>query len=405
MRLFLSGDRRCGAKFNTFSDTEPAGEIPMHDVYITRMAKCLPNEPVSNEEMENILGMINGHPSSARNYVLFLNGIKTRYYVRNKQGRITHNNAQLTAEAIKNLIDEHFTLQDIELLCCGTATPDQLVPSHASMVHGILENRPLEIISTTGVCCAGVQAYKYGFLSVKSGNTSNAVCTGSETPSFTMSARHFTKEMEALEALKEQAILPFEKEFLRWMVSDGAGAWLIENKPRAPISLRVEWIDSVSYAHELDVCMYSGCQKGADGIVQHWQSLDYECIQRHSITTLHQDVRLLRKCVIKYAVKSLKRAIEKMNLDLAKVDYFLPHISSESFRKPTQEEMEREGVNVPPDKWFTNLDHVGNTGAASIYLALEELVNSGKLKKGQSIYLAVPESGRFTYMSSLLTVC
>jgi 3-oxoacyl-[acyl-carrier-protein] synthase-3 len=250
-----------------------------------------------------------------------------------------------------------------------------------------------------------MQAYKYGFLSVKSGNTNNAVCTGSETPSFTNSARHFEKEMEALEAAKEQAVLPFEREFLRWMLSDGAGAWLIERKSRAPISLRVEWIDSVSFANELDVCMYSGWQKDADEIAQHWRSLDYETAQRQSILTLRQDVRLLKKCVIKYAVKSLKTTAEKMNLDVAKVDYFLPHLSSESFRKQTQEEMEREGVGIPADRWFTNLDHVGNVGAASAYLALEELVSSRKLKKGQSIYLVVPESGRFTYMSTLLTVC
>src|SRR5437016_14659025 len=119
----------------------------MEDVYITRIAKSLPNEPVSNDEMEGILGMINGEPSRARQLVLVQNGIDTRYYVHNKRGEPTHNNAELTAEAVKGLTDEEVTLNDVELLCCGTTTPDQLMPSHAAMVHGALNNRPMEIVS------------------------------------------------------------------------------------------------------------------------------------------------------------------------------------------------------------------------------------------------------------------
>jgi 3-oxoacyl-[acyl-carrier-protein] synthase-3 len=67
--------------------------------------------------------------------------------------------------------------------------------------------------------------------------------------------------------------------------------------------------------------------------------------------------------------------------------------------------MQKNGLEVPREKWFTNLDRVGNVGAASIYLALEELVNSHKLEIGQRIWLAVPESGRFMYMQALVTVC
>ncbi|MBQ0788287.1 MAG: hypothetical protein KBT69_12350, partial [Oceanihabitans sp.] len=51
------------------------------------------------------------------------------------------------------------------------------------------------------------------------------------------------------------------------------------------------------------------------------------------------------------------------------------------------------------------LSKVGNVGAGSIYIMLEELANSGKLKKGQKILLSVPESARFAYAYALLTVC
>ena len=69
------------------------------------------------------------------------------------------------------------------------------------------------------------------------------------------------------------------------------------------------------------------------------------------------------------------------------------------------EEMIKQGVGIPWENWFMNLSKVGNIGAGSIYLMLEELVTSGKLKKGDSILLSVPESARFSYSYAYLTVC
>jgi len=48
---------------------------------------------------------------------------------------------------------------------------------------------------------------------------------------------------------------------------------------------------------------------------------------------------------------------------------------------------------------------MGNVGAGSIYLMIDELLNGGKLQKGQKLLLMVPESARFAYVYALLTVC
>jgi 3-oxoacyl-[acyl-carrier-protein] synthase-3 len=62
-------------------------------------------------------------------------------------------------------------------------------------------------------------------------------------------------------------------------------------------------------------------------------------------------------------------------------------------------------IEIPKERWFTNLSTKGNVGAGSIYLMLDELYTSGRLKVGDKILLAVPESSRFSYVFSLLTVC
>src|SRR5690606_19468191 len=134
----------------------------MKDVYITRISKFLPNDPIDNEQMEEKLGIINGRASKARRIVLRNNQIKTRYYAIDDNGNVTHNNAQLTKEAVERLCDTDFSTKDIELLSCGTSSPDQILPYHASMVHGFLKNVNLEVNSPSGACCSGMNALKYG---------------------------------------------------------------------------------------------------------------------------------------------------------------------------------------------------------------------------------------------------
>ena len=62
-------------------------------------------------------------------------------------------------------------LKEIELLSCGTSSPDQMMPSHGVMVHGWLpETNAIEVVSPSGVCCAGMHAFKYAYLSIKTGD-------------------------------------------------------------------------------------------------------------------------------------------------------------------------------------------------------------------------------------------
>jgi len=377
----------------------------MFDVYITRAGKFLPNEPVSNDEMEDILGLINDTTSKARRIVLRNNGITNRYYAIDREGNITHNNAQLTHNAIEQLYDAAFTKNDVELLSCGTSSPDNLFPSHASMVHGLMDNRSIELNSSAGVCCAGMNALKYGFLSIRSGNTKNAVCTGSERSATWMLANKFNNEIINLKTLEEQPVIAFKKEFLRWMLSDGAGAFLLEDKPRGEVSLKIEWMESFSYAHEHEACMYAGGDKLKDGSLKPWQDYDAEEWLQQSIFSVKQDVKLLDKYVMDLGSLSTKKALEKHGVNPDEIDYLLPHVSSNFFGSKLYHSLLDHGIDIPEEKWFLNLSRVGNVGAASIYLMVEELMSSGRLKKGEKILLIVPESGRFTYSVAYLTVC
>ncbi len=377
----------------------------MFEVYITKSGKYLPNESVSNDEMETFLGLINNSVSKARRIILRNNGITSRYYALDKEGNPTHTNAELTNNAIAQLFDETFTTKDVELLSCGTSTPDNLLPSHAAMVHGLMKNQSVELNSSTGVCCAGMNALKFGFLSIKSGNTKNAICAGSERVSTWMLADKFENEAINLKNLEEQPIIAFKKDFLRWMLSDGAAAFLLENKPKGKNPLKIEWMEAFSYAHELEACMYAGGDKLENGDIKPWSDYKSNEWLTQSVFSIKQDVKILDKNILEKGAESMKSAMGKNSIKPEDITYFLPHVSSHYFVSGLYKSLAEKGIEIPMEKWFMNLKTVGNVGSASIYLMLDELLNSGKLKSGDKILLSVPESGRFSYTYAFLTVC
>lgn len=379
----------------------------MADVYINKITSFFPNDAVSNDEMEEYLGYIGGEKSKSKRIVLRSNGIEQRYYALKKGGEVTHSNAELTAMAIKKLFDSGDDLKNIELLACGTTSPDVLLPSHAVMVHGLLPGTSnIEVISNSGACCSGMQSFKHAWLAIKAGDKKVAVSTGSERISPQMRASAFEEELKYLERIEANPYVAFEKDFLRWMLSDGAGAFLLESKKSAEgPALKVEWIELSSFANELETCMYMGGEKDADGKMIGYHEMSAEDLVNNSVLSLKQDVKMLSENIVNKGFSFLSVLLGKKGIDINSIDYFLPHMSSHFFKDKIYEVLEANNIGIPYEKWFYNLKTKGNVGAGSIYIMLEELFYSGKLKKGDRILLAVPESARFSYAFALLTVC
>jgi len=373
----------------------------MNEVYINDVQKFMPNEPVDNKNIEEYLGYIGGKKSKVKNIVLRSNGIKSRYYVLEKgTQKPLFTNAQLCSNAINKLtLNSDFKLEDIECLACGTTSPDQLMPGHTLMVQGELKIDGIETISASGICLSGINALKYLYYGIKSGEIGTGVSCGSEASSPILCARNFKKESDHLiEELEKNTSIAFEKDFLRWMLSDGAGAMKVQNKPNTnKLSLKIKFIDVLSYAGNMPVCMYSGLDILEDGTNVSWRAYEQEEVMDKSLLSVSQDVKLLNENIVHYTVvKPLKEIIEKRNLDASDYSYFLPHYSSTYFRDKLYQGLIEANFEIPYEKWFTNLVTHGNTGSASIYIMLEELFNSGKLNKGEKLLCYIPESGRFS---------
>ena len=377
------------------------------NVYINDMAVFLPNAPVSNDAIESVLGKIDGYPSRLKRTVLKNNGIQFRHYAIDPgTGQMTHTNAQLAAEAVKRLKPYgEFTTDHIECLCCGTTSPDLLLPGHGLMVQGELSLPPCEVITGAGICLSGMIAFKYAYMNIATGMSQNAVCVGSELSSSFMRASFFSTVPKAGADVDKRPLLAFDTDFLRWMLSDGAGAAYLSGAPDPDrLSLRVDWIDYTAFAGEFDTCMYSGGVKTEEGRLIGWRHLNGHSGNGYMHPmAVKQDIRQLDRNIVETMKRTLKATISKHGLAAGEIDWFLPHYSSLFFREKFYQGMRDIDFEIPYERWFTNLSEKGNTGAAAIYIILAELFHSGKLKRGDRLLCFIPESGRFSHCFMQLT--
>lgn len=381
----------------------------LEPVFVRSTGSFFPNEPVSNDEMEEILGRIGGQPSRARRRILQSNGIQSRHYAIDRETKqMSHSNLDITVAAVRDAVTQAgFDLEELDCLACGTTTPDQLMPNHGLMVHGELGCRPCEVVATSGACLSGLTALKYAAMNVACGHAKRALATGSEVTSAIMRATHFPDGETPVEKLQENPVFAFGQDFLRWMLSDGAGALLLGNQPATSgLSLRIDWIDIVSFANELETCMYWGGEKQEDGSLRGWTQADQVADAiRGGMMNFTQDARLLGREIGRAMIlKGLTAVRERHPMEAEEFDWFLPHYSSEYFRQEVHDRLVEVEFPIPFERWFTNLTTRGNTGAASIYLMLDELFRSDKLRPGQRILGLVPESARFSVGYMALTV-
>lgn len=377
----------------------------LNDVYINRVSAFLPNGPIGNDEMEAVLGMAGDVPSRVRKMILRSNAIRQRYYAVDPVTRkATHSSTELAAEAVKMLFKQGTDKQKIGCLAYGTSYPDQIMPGQGVMLHGLLEDAPpYEVVTTAGVCAAGMSAMKYAYQSVRTGQYSDALAAASEAASSVMRAEVFQSEIAQKNLAEAKPEIGFEKDFLRWMLSDGAGSVHLSNRPNpVGLSFKIRFIELVSYANEMPVCMYAGGEV-QNGTFKGYKAFSSEERENLSVMAVKQDVKLLNENIIHYTVeKPIAAIMLKYGLQASDIDWFLPHYSSGFFRDRVAEGLIRAGFPIDQTKWFTNLESKGNTGSASIYIILEEFMRTFPLENGQKILCYIPESGRFSSCFMLL---
>ena len=366
---------------------------PFNHVYITQTASFMPGEPVNNHDMDQFIGSINRLSSRIKERILEENGIQFRHYALDAQGNSLHSVTSMGAKVVEALIANNTKPQ---FLAAATTGGDCAAPGLANLIQGELQLPPLETHSVSGICAASIGALNAAAHAVEAQSAKIAIAVASEFPSRLFKASRFKNR---------DADIDFDAHFLRWMLSDGAGGAALSNKPASSgLSLKINWIHQKSFSGDMPTCMQVGQSRGntLPGY------LDYPTLaeaEKAGAFDLRQNIRILPN-LFDVGLHEYANLVKDGHVDPACITHFLCHYSSERFKPMMAELMEKAGIAIDSEKWFSNLSTKGNTGAASIFIMLDELFKTKlqSLKVGDQIFGFVPESGRFTVAYFLMEV-
>lgn len=359
----------------------------MTDCYITSTGSYLPGEAVDNENINQYLGNLIGE-GQVRKKILSANGIETRHYALDKNQNATHSLYELAAEAVRDCLPQDRDSLKVDYLSAGTTHAPLLAPGVTSILHDQLSknkliDHSLEINSNSGICSSGAQAIVNAARAVKSGDAHAALCVGVEQSSMGLKSKTFRTAYDLPAMLRDvRSSKWFMSVFLRFMLSDGAGAFLIEDQPsERGLSLKINWTYSRSFANEAPLCM----QIPRDPMI------------------LSQDIKILAKYMAPLSKKALEGALCAHGETLDSYTMILPHMSSYYFESAVRKTIAKLSADREVPYW-TNLRTAGNTGAASIFIMLDEYLKTHPVATGDRLLLFVPESGQFNYVLASLTV-
>lgn len=364
-------------------------------VYIEAAGFHLPGPAIANDEMDAYIAPINRISGRIKARILAENGIATRHYAIAPDGSTTMSHAALAAAAVRDCLNRaRTTLADVSLLAVGSSGGDTLMPGFASMLQGELGAPPMSTLSSQGICAAGVTALAHAAQGIALGGHRQALTVAAEMPS-----RMFKQSRFAPRGYDSD----FDAHFLRWMLSDGAGAVLLTDTPsgRGGMRLKLKWIHQQSFAGDYPVCMQLGLTEDRST-----SFLDFpSCSEAEAAgaLSLRQDIRLLPH-LFDVAIHEYVKLVETGWVQPARIDHFLCHYSSAKFIPVVEDLLYKAGLSIPRERWYSNLTTRGNTGAASIFVMLAEFLDTRAIKPGEQILCFIPESGRISAAYMLLEV-
>lgn len=366
--------------------------VPFANVFIDGTGSFLPGPAIDNAAIDRFVAPVNRMSDRIKRRILKENGIVTRHYAIDEQGSTRFSVTGMAAAAVRACAADA-RAQDVGLLASATSGADLLLPGLANQVQAELGWAPLATTSHHGVCASGMQALADAARAVDRGEHASAMVVASEAPSRLFKCSRFTPGDYDLD---------FDAHFLRWMLSDAAGAWRLSATP-APDrnSLRLHFVHSVSHAGDYPLCMQMGLpQAGESAWLDHPNAAAAE---RAGALLLRQDIRLLPH-LFDVGIHAYAELVREGVVDPRRIDHFLCHYSSARFRQVVKDCLEKAELAIAEERWYSNLSTRGNTGAASIFVMLDDFLRERAPAPGERILLFVPESGRFTVAFALLEV-
>ncbi len=320
---------------------------------IASLATYVPPRLLTNADLEKLV-------DTSDEWILKRTGIRERHIV--DPGVAT---SDLGKEAALNAISRAgLTPDDIGVIIVGTVTPDMMFPSTACLIQHKIGAHRAWGFDLSAACSAFTYSLTTASQLVASGAHDHALVVGADVMS---------------------SIIDYRDRATCVLFGDGAGAVVVS--PAKPDGHAI-----LDFEHEIDgsgghaLCMPAGGSA---------KPASHETVEER-LHYVKQDGQAVFKFAVRKTEEIARRVLERNGLGPDDIDLFVSHQAN---RRIIQSATEKLGVD--PDKVIINIERFGNTTAATIPLALNDAVCSGKLKKGQLVLLASVGAG-FTVGAVLL---
>jgi len=275
--------------------------------------------------------------------------------------------ASLSIEAARQaLAAAELTPADIDLIICATITPEMPFPATACFIQAGLGCRNVGAFDLSAACSGFVYGLAVGSQFIETGSYRNVLVVGAETLS---------------------RITDFEDRVSCVLFGDGAGAAVLSATTEPGRGMRFFRMYADGAKPEL-VCLPGGGSRYPTSAVTLAERMHY--------------VRVNGREVYKFAVARMQEliaeAMTECQLGIDDVDLLIPHQVNQRIIDSAVAHM-----NFPPERVMVNLERYGNTSAASVPLALDEAIRTGRAKPGDTIILVAFGSG-MTWSSAVLTL-
>jgi 3-oxoacyl-[acyl-carrier-protein] synthase-3 len=324
----------------------------MEHVYIKGIGSYVPDCILTNEDLESIVDTTN-------EWIVTRTGINSRHVCIE-----TEATSDLCVEAANCAIQNaNIKVCDIDLIVIATITPDYQFPSTACIVQ--------KKLGLADIPCMDISAACSGFIYAL------------DLAKNYLSANKAMKHVLVIGAEKLTSIVDWEDRSTCVLFGDGAGAAILARSSEEGI------IDTLIGADgncaELLYCPAGGSANPAT---------------IETVNNRDHFIKMQGREVFKEAITRMVAAVEDIllhnNLTIDDIDCVIPHQANNRIITAIAERL-----NIPEEKLFVNVDSKGNTSAASIPLALDEAVKSGKVESGNLVLLVAFGAG-MTWGSALI---
>jgi len=320
---------------------------------IVALGTYVPPRILSNQDLEKMV-------ETTDQWILERTGIRERHIA--DKGVAA---SDLAVEAVRKLVESHpFDLQEVDLIVVGTVTPDMMFPSTACLVQ-----HKLGIANTWGFdvsagCSGFLYALNTGVAFVESGKYKKVLAIGTDVNS---------------------CMVNYQDRAVCIIFGDGAGAVLLEPTEEGEAGI-IDYVAQVEGAGGQYLYMPAG---GSLNPATH------ETVDKN-MHYIHQDGQQVFKYAVKKMAEMTGRILERNHLTGSDIDCFIAHQANRRIITATADRLK-----MPEDKVIVNIDRYGNTTAGTIPLAMQTALETGKLKKGDTVLLAAVGAG-FTSGATLL---